>query len=239
MRKFQYLIFLSFILVCHHSSGQDTLPHIKVVNYNGNIVVSWKSNYKTAPANITIQRSFDSLKNYTTIGSVLNPQNIDNGYSDQKPPYNKMYYRVFISFPGGQYVFSEIRRPVKDTVRVKLSQDTGISIPVTDTVVIVQEPRPKGWVASKRIFTGKENNVIISLPDALYKKYSIRFFDEDENPMFNLPRITETYLIIEKPNFIHSGWFFFELYENGVLVEKNKFFVAKDGRSPVPTDEKP
>ena len=38
------------------------------------------------------------------------------------------------------------------------------------------------------------------------------------------------YLIIEKVNFIRSGWYRFELYDNGKIVEKNKFFIPKDGK---------
>ena len=109
--------FLLFAVLCFGASGavaQDTLPRITVKNISGQIIVSWVNNYKAPVTAINIQRSYDSLKNYTTIGSVLNPQNFENGYADAAPPYNKMYYRVFVSFEGGTYVFSKVVRPVKE-----------------------------------------------------------------------------------------------------------------------------
>ena len=234
MRIVLYFAFFFFMNCSVRAFGQDTLPHINVINYNGRIVVSWQSNYAAAINNITIQRSFDSLKNYTTIGSVLNPQNRENGYADERPPYNKMYYRVFISFAGGNYIFSEIKRPVKDTGRAE-----PIVAKVIDSIITQQEqPKPKGWIASRRIYTGRENNIILNLPEALTKKYSVKFFDEEENPVFTINKINETYLTIEKVNFVHSGWFYFELFENGISIEKNKVYVPKDGKNQgIPPDE--
>jgi hypothetical protein len=51
-----------------------------------------------------------------------------------------------------------------------------------------------------------------------------------ENKLFELTNLKEEYLIIEKVNFIRSGWYRFELFESGQLVEKNKFFIPKDGK---------
>ena len=236
MRIAKYLIFLSVLLFSQPSFGQDTLPHINVVNYGGRIVISWVSNYTAAVNDINIQRSFDSLKNYTTIGSVLNPQNRDNGYADVKPPYNKMYYRVFISFAGGKYLFSEIKRPVKDTTKaVTISSPSPKNI---DSIVAVQEtPKPKGWISSRTIYTGRDNNIIINLPEVMTKKYSLKIYDETMNPVFIISKITDPYLTLERGNFIHSGWFYFELLDNGVIVEKNKFFVPKDAKSAIPVPE--
>ena len=105
MKKF-CAITLLFISVVFSSKAQQILPGISVMNLNGNIIVSWKNEYKVPLANINIQRSYDSLRNYTTIGSVLNPQNQENGYSDAAAPYNKMYYRLFIAFDGGKYLIT-------------------------------------------------------------------------------------------------------------------------------------
>ncbi len=92
------------------------------------------------------------------------------------------------------------------------------------------------FVPSKMVYTGKDNNVIISLPEALKKRYSIKFFEEEGAFIFELNKITETYLTLERANFLHAGIFNFELYENGALIEKRKVYVSKDGK-PVPTIE--
>lgn len=247
MNKFSFLSFFMVLFAAGDLTAQETLPNITVKNQNGVIIVSWKNEYPLPVKNINIQRSFDSLKNYTTIGSVLNPQNRENGYADVKPPYNKMYYRVFISFDGGAYQFSEPARPVKEIPEDVASDQplkrdsSAVAINTNPTSnnkpVIAGKPALPPVVTpsiitypSRRIYTGRENNVIINLPDATTKRYSVKFFDENEKPVFELNRLPENYLILEKVNFIRSGWYNFELYENGKIIEKNKFFVPKDGK---------
>ncbi len=217
--------------------AQQILPGISVKNLSGKIIVSWKNEYKVPLATINIQRSYDSLKNYTTIGSVLNPQNNENGYADANPPYNKMYYRVFIAFEGGSYIISEPVRPSKDTgsnnvaaVRypwqLDPTKDPKLQLPPVNTL----PGEPLITYPSKWVYTEKDNNVIIHLPQAETKKYTAVFFDELEKQIFELTNLKEEYLIIEKVNFVRSGWYRFELFESGKLVEKNKFFIAKDGK---------
>lgn len=218
------------VLTAGRLAAQDTLPRITVKNLNGQIVLSWKNNYKKIITAINIQRSFDSLKNYSTIGSVLNPMAAENGYADVNPPYNKMYYRIFVSFEGGAYVFTNIYRPVK----IKLNYDTGFAWqPDNRQQPVIQLPpdvKPVGneiTYPSRRVFTNKESNVIIYLADAPEKKYSIKFYNEKDNMLFELKKIEEPYLIIEKVNFSHAGWFNFEIFENGKMIEKNKFVIQK------------
>ena len=109
------------------------------------------------------------------------------------------------------------------------------------TTVIGIQPKPQLPVIntnteiitypSRRIYTGKDNNIVVYLPNAETKKYTIKFFDENENLVFELNKITEPYLTIERVNFLHAGWFNFEVYENGKLIEKNKFQIAKEGKN--------
>jgi hypothetical protein len=88
-------------------------------------------------------------------------------------------------------------------------------------------PKPV-WVPSVYVFTGNDGNPVIKLPDAASKKYSIRFLKEDGSHLFTIPSISETYLTLDKVNFLKSGWYHFELRENGTLKEKNKFLVTRD-----------
>ena len=237
MKNFKYLLIIIFCLVkAINSFAQDTLPGITVKNYNGKIIVSWQNDYKMPVSNILIQRSYDSLKNYTTIGSVLNPQNRENGYADANPPYTKMYYRVSVSFDGGAYVITRPERPVKER-----EEDNGYG-EAKDKYRYPWQVNPSadsGTVAlsngitypSQRIFTAKDNNIVIHLPDAPLKKYTAKFFDENDSLIFELNKINEDYLIIEKVNFVHAGWFHFEIYESGDLIEKNRFQIMHDVRT--------
>ncbi len=252
------LIYLSISFLSLHVHSQDSLPMIKVKNINGQIVISWKNEYQVPVTNINIQRSFDSLKNYSTIGSVLSPMNRENGYADTKPPYNKMYYRLFISFEGGKYQFSAIQRPIKEIIpppapptvdinlipivvdSTKKNNPTIQPIPVKinedhDIKAIVA-----GSIAVRHIYTGKENNIIINIPDAGRKKYIISFYDASNQLIFTVKKLTEPFLIVERVNFLHAGWFRYELFESGKLIEQNKFYVFKDAKPQViPVEEKP
>lgn len=250
--KFYFLFFLIILCNLQHVTAQALLPGITVKDFNGKIIVSWQNGYKVPITTINIQRSFDSTKNYSTIGTVLNPQNLENGYADNKPPYNKMYYRVFISFEGGAYLFSSIVRPVKelpvkDTSKHMEPADVTSALrfpwqvnpyadatiqkpPSKDSIVVKKDPDAITY-PSQRIYTAAENNVVIHLPGADSKKYLAKFFDDENTFLFELSKLKEEYLIIEKVNFVHAGWFHFELFENGKLLEKNKFYIGKDSKN--------
>jgi len=282
MRKIFYLVV--FVFTAGSLSAQEILPAITVKNFSGKIIVSWLNQYPLEVKTINIQRSFDSLKNFSTIGSVLNPQNAENGFVDEAPPYNKMYYRLFISFDGGDYIFTEATRPVKDippplplftqeTVVDPFKKADLLKQPLKETkpVVIIDKktaPEEKEKTAvskkgkkdkkeiespaknnkaknepepvvkenaitypSQRIYSGRDNNIVINISNADSRRYSVKFFDEAYNFLFELSRVRENYLIIEKVNFLHAGWFYFELFENGRMIEKNKFFIPKDGKN--------
>ena len=227
LHKYLYKILLAFFIMTglsHSSFGQDTLPNITVTKLGRKVLVSWVNPYTNA-TNINIQRSPDSLKNFSTIGSVINVDASTNGFVDTKEflPSNQ-YYRLFISLSGGSYIFTPSFRPSEDTSNL----DIALEIPQ------VEELKGKSWfVPSRYIYTGKDNNVIISLRDAEKKHYSIRFFEDDGTFLFELNKITKPFLIVDKVNFGHSGLFKFELFNNREIVEKHKFYIPRDGR-PMP-----
>jgi len=222
MLKGFFSLLLALVIIPAGVVAQDTLPRINVKNINSRIIISWKNTYGANISNISIQRSPDSLRNFTTIGSVLNPQNKENGFSDVKAPSSKMFYRVFVAFEGGSYVYTNSQRPVIDSSYKLIAKPADNQDVVKPSV---------GFVPSRQVFTNKENNVILNLPEALIKKYSVKFFDEAGIFIFEITKIKEPFLIVEKVNFRHAGWFFFELYESGELLEKHKFFIPKDGKS--------
>ena len=305
--------------------GQDTLPKISVKNINGQIIVSWKNNYGAKIININIQRSPDSLKNFTTIGSVLNPLNRENGFVDRGVTNDNMFYRVFVAFEGGSYIFSTSSKPVitprkpiikpakkqvvenpvqKSIVEITPKQviDT-LQTPVSDNIPkpiidtsqaavsdiipkhIIDTPQkhisdiipkhifdtsrqhlaetpvkeleppsfiekdlipsrkfpkpivPSGFVSSKYIYTNKDNNLILSLPDADKVNFFLRFYDDKDKLVFVIKKVKEPYLTVEKVNFLHTGWFYYDLYTDDILLEKYKFYIGKDGRTGPPPPE--
>jgi len=97
-----------------------------------------------------------------------------------------------------------------------------------DTILIKPFVPKEVYKPSIFVYTSKDGNISIVLPDAMVKSYSIKFFEEDNSPLFEVKQIKEASLVLDKANFLHSGWFRFELYEDGKLKEKNKFFIPKD-----------
>ena len=219
-------IFITGKILC----AQDTLPKFSVKNAGNNrIIISWTNRFESIKQ-VSIQRSFDSLRNYKTILTVPDPTTPQNGFVDTKATNDHMFYRLFILLDKGVYLFSNAKRPVLDTIRKTVNNFIDQPMPVDSANVPTQEvvkPKPAGFVPSKYIYTYRDGYVRINLPEN-DKKYSIKFFDNDEIFLFELKDIKERVFRIDKTNFYHAGWIRFELYEDGKLIEKHKFYLEKD-----------
>ena len=320
MRRFFLILFLILTITIHFAFGQEFLPNISIISHNGKVVVSWQNNYKKTISNILIQRSYDSLKNFSTIGTVLNPLNKENGYMDANPPYKRMYYRVLISFDGGAYEIGKSVRPDIEEIELQelnvtfipkveasepdseitlMKEDSTIKIQKPDSLQIIKNDKTDSlkfekdseisikkeieinkeidsvyiinlekksllvspilvkrnheykfelqknnykinykseskisfiqWeYPSNRIFINNQNNIIIQLKKTASRKYSIKIFDESDHLVLNINKITEDILFLDKSNFRKSGWYHFELLNDGEIIEKNKFQIVKD-----------
>lgn len=254
MWKLFFIVTFLFLFCTNGFAQNDTLPFLNIKSVGTRVIVSWKQNYKKPIATLNIQRSYDSLKNFRTIGEVLSPQSIENGFIDANPPYRKMYYRVFVAFEGGTYEYSKIYRATKDTAKNMLQgnqfpivtvnqfpSNTTNQFPTTMVEEVKQpwlvvkpknnnlelDEKPKITYPSQKIYTLKDNNVLITLPNTNTTKYSIKFYTEYDKFLFEIKRVKEDNFIIEKVNFGKSGWYKFEIYENGELIESNKFQILK------------
>lgn len=91
----------------------------------------------------------------------------------------------------------------------------------------IQKPPP--FLASVHVFTSNDGNVSVKLPDTeKVKDYSIKFFDEKNHLLFELKDMKSRTFKIDKASFLHAGWFFFELYDEGKQIEKYKFYIEAD-----------
>jgi hypothetical protein len=231
------------VLVCLTTSGilfaqEDTLPKFSAKNVGNNrIIIGWTNMFQNIKQ-ISVQRSFDSLTNFKTILTVPDPTTPQNGFADTKATNDHMFYRLYIMLDKGVFLFSQSKRPVIDTVVSR----PGMSRPDSPSVFLPQipgdssvlsptintKPKPAGWVPSRYVFTNRDGYIRISLPDEVDKNYNIKFFTNDDEPLFELKDIKEKSFRIDKANFYKAGWFKFELYENGELKEKNKFYLQKE-----------
>lgn len=240
------ILFLLCFGFMHAVRSQDTLPGVKVTLLGGKkALVSWINPYNNITS-INIQRSGDSVRNFKSIGSVLNVGAQENGFVDQKEFLpNEQYYRLFITFEGGDYLFTKARQPVidttsqKETVKEKLPEVKEVEKEKEVAVAkpkVEKKPAPppiRLFVPSAFVHTGKDQNVIISLPGAEHKRYTIKFYEDDGTFLFELKKIPESHLTMDKANFNHSGLFRYELFDTGILKEAHKFYIPKAGK-PMP-----
>jgi hypothetical protein len=134
MRLF-FAMFLFSLFILPYAKAQDTLPGFTAsLKSNGKVLISWRNGYP-AINQISIQRSTDSLRNFTTLVTVPDPRIPENGFVDGKPGSSKMYYRIFILFPNSKYMFTKSRRAV-----LELAEQPVLSIR--------QEPKEKQKPAS-------------------------------------------------------------------------------------------
>ena len=287
-------IFLAaFLLFSQVTLAQNPLPDFSVTTRGkGKTIIGWYHSYPKV-TQISIQRSFDSLRNYKTILTVPDPTVPQNGFVDAKAPTEFQFYRLFIVLDSGKYFFTKPKKAFWDTSAVAMQkvqqrpQDNGrvvgadavkdksypnvpadkaaeperfIFVKKRDTLVaqylekdlkrlrdsiltktkdtlaflsadtlIIKPFIPKEvYKPSLYVFTSKDGNVSISLPDVKDKKYSIKFFEDNLTPLFEVKHVSESPITLDKSNFLHAGWFRFELYENGTLKEKHKFYIPKD-----------
>ncbi len=231
-------LFILPLIYCLTAIAQtDTLPKFSAVKKrNGEIHISWSNSFKNV-SQINIQRSKDSLRNFSTIHSVPNPNVRSYSYVDKTAKNDSGYYRIFVLFEGTNYIFTPSYKLFIDTTKeviVEVIKEPKIpAIPPKEKPVVVKEEKPQPppkpvWVPSVYVFTGNDGNPVIRLPDAVAKKYSIKFMKEDGSHLFTIPAVTETYLTLDKVNFMRSGWYHFELMENGNVKEKNKFLITRD-----------
>lgn len=272
-RSIRLAILAGLLFIQSSLLGQDSLPSFKVTSFGPQrTLVNWVNGYPSVKQ-ISIQRSVDSLKNFTTILTVPDPMNRENGYLDTKAPKDNMFYRLFIVIDGANFVFSKSQRPVWDTSRPAAPVTLVVVSPTTlkpeeltkvpDSVIVMvldtltdqyipkkikndkamvlsdsinkmtkpgirNNTKPAIFVPSLRIFTNEEGYLRIRLEDFDKKKYNIKFYEEkEETLLFEIKEVKRPYLVLDKTNFYHAGWFRFELFEDGKLLEKHKFFISK------------
>ncbi len=128
------LLTLFTLITCICIQAQDTLPKFSVRNIgNKRIIVDWVNTFEVTKQ-ISVQRSFDSLKNFKTVLTVPDPTNPQNGYADTKADNDHMFYRLYILLDNGVYLFSASKRATWDTT-VKRMNDLVDKSPVIIPVI--------------------------------------------------------------------------------------------------------
>ncbi|MDE3145125.1 MAG: hypothetical protein KGL19_13290 [Bacteroidota bacterium] len=121
--------------------------------------------------------------------------------------------------------YSDFKR-FSDSILSK-TKDTLYAIDRYDAILMPYVPI-NVWKPSEYIFTDHTGDISINLKEVKKHNYRISFFEEDKTLLFEIKHLKEPELVLDKENFMHSGWFYFELFEDDKLKEKNKFFIAKE-----------
>jgi hypothetical protein len=114
----------------------------------------------------------------------------------------------------------------RDSV-VNRTKDT-ILFKSLDTIQIKPFVPKEIYRPSKYVYTEKDGHVAIALPGAESKKYLVKFYEDNNHFLFEVKKIKESFMFLDKSNFLHSGWFRFELFEDGKLIEKHRFFIPRE-----------
>ncbi|HSU28126.1 MAG TPA: hypothetical protein VLJ68_07080 [Chitinophagaceae bacterium] len=229
-------LFLTLLAICSTGIGlfgQDTLPKFTLRNAGGNrIIVGWTNPYQNI-RQLSIQRSFDSTVGFKSIMTLPDPTTPQNGYVDTKATNDHMYYRLYILLEKGFFLFSAVKKPVIDTTQT--GGLTAIGKLVFGDSILNMNPNISGknknisgFTPSLYVFTSKDGDIRINLPEDPKSKFGIKFFDNDDNFLFEIKDVKARSFKLEKTDFYHAGWFKFELYEDGKLLEKHKFCIEKD-----------
>ncbi|PUZ30340.1 hypothetical protein DCM91_02365 [Chitinophaga costaii] len=224
------------------SQPPPVLPNFSALIKTGKIQLDWLSGFANV-REIGIQRSLDSVLNFYTIGYASSPAETRNAYLDNKPLPGSNYYRLFILLKNGRYFFSNVVLAIADSTIKATDKLTSPDIgppPVAGGVqkapqtnasrpplanVTPKDEKPPVWKPSNYIYTTADGNVNIKLADAATKAYSIKFYEPNGTFLFDIPKVKDPFLILEKAIFLHAGWFAFELFENGNLKEKWTLFI--------------
>lgn len=110
---------------------------------------------------------------------------------------------------------------------VQKTKDT-LVFRTVDTILVKTFVPKVIYKPSQYVYTERDGNIVISLSDAPRKQYSVKFFEENETELFEIKQVKESYITLDKANFLRAGWFWFELYEEGKLKEKHRFYIPKD-----------
>lgn len=121
-------VFLSFVLI-PAAFAQPTLPDIAGATDKGINVISWNCQYDGIKS-IAVQRSGDSVYNFTTVGFVKNLKKGPQAFIDGHPMPGDNWYRLYIVFGSDLTWYSN---PTKLEVDSAAILNTGV-LPPNDSL---------------------------------------------------------------------------------------------------------
>lgn len=123
-----------------------------------------------------------------------------------------------IEIIGKKKLIESVISTMEDTIQTRFK----ISI-ITENINLVNNLSPNPF-----LFVNKENNLMLVLPETNKRRFHLQVWRADGQTIFHMKNIKESQLLIDKSNFIYSGWFKYEISEADRVKEKGKFFINGD-----------
>jgi hypothetical protein len=192
--------------------------------------------------------------------SISSEEFVLNATTRQKIQLVKQNYRLISKTQDGRFFFTESQKASKEKTKMITSEESSVLNSISPEEFLlnatnrqkIQLAKHSGNIIdpgkmdktikkdsvinenifqpSGLIFTDAESNLIIVLPDPEKKNFSLFVYQEDGEIVFRMKNIKESKLLIDKSNFISSGWFKYELFEGQKSREKNKFFIPPQNK---------
>ncbi len=251
MTRFQVsagLVAVLLFLFSFTTKAQPQLPEMVSASQKGLVLLGWTSQYEGIKS-IAVQRSSDSVYNFTTVGYVKNLKKGPQGFIDGHPVPGKNYYRLFIAFASDLTWTSNRTMVVMDSAQIlaagvvpsndSLQRYVGKTLPAlallktdsatgkTGTINIPKiVPAVPEIIPSPYVFTNPfTGHVNIELPDIFQHQYAIKFYDGTDKMVLDLPRVPESPVVLDKRNFQKKGIFRFDILRDKKAWEKGYISV--------------
>jgi len=240
LRFFSVFAFLLLILA-GRAAAQPLLPDIIGVTQKGVNILAWTAQYDGLKS-IAVQRSSDSVYNFTTIGYVKNLKKGPQGFIDGHPNPGANWYRLYIVFSSDLTWYSNrfklrvdsadlvkaavlppndsLQRLVKTAATalagVKVDSATGLTIgKIPDALPDPAAVAVETYIRSQYVFTNPfTGHVNVEVPAVRTTSYTIQFFDAQNRRVLEIPRVPESPIVIDKRNFQRKGLYRFDLLRN-------------------------
>lgn len=169
----------------------------------------------------------DSIQIIKNTGVIINETIIE-----RPPPQPKPEVVRVITIRSNDSVLARLLYPEYKKFKDSITKKTKDTLLVTGPNELLWKPFDPStiYTPSAYIMINQDGFVKLKLPEAATKKYKLIIFDMEGKKMFTINHITETELVIDKTNFVHAGWFKFELYEDNKLKEKNRILLQQDSK---------
>lgn len=224
--------FFSTLLLCclfTAAKAQPLLPDMASMMEKGMNVVTWTAQYDGIKS-IAVQRSADSIYNYVTIGYVKNLKKGIQGFIDGHPLPGNNWYRLYIVFNSDLTWYSNrVNMPVDSATLAKQThvlppndslQKLLNSLSLTNAIADPSSISAYTYVKSQYVFTNPfTGHINMELPDFKNHQYAIKFFDQKNKQILEVPRVPESPVVIDKRNFQRKGVYKFELYKDKQKME--------------------